>query len=163
AQGVARGGVCATAIPANNVWNYPNYPVAGNVACYASQGGVQYVWTDDDLRLLAQWLAPDNATGLAFWQQWEQARNPAEAALLGTLPQLVIQYGGCNRAADDYYPTALAIVTCPRASGENALFFASFPAATDTFPNDPMTALFTSILSEGGVPADTTTGCYESS
>jgi hypothetical protein len=161
-QGVAQGSACATAIPANAAWNYPGYPASGNLACYARDGGVQYVWSDHDLLILAQWLAPDNAKGLAFWQLWERSRNPAETALLNALPASAVASGPCIRAADDYYPSALAIVSCPRPTGQNAVFYASFPSA-DAFPNDPMTVLFFSIMTEGGVAADTSTGCYESS
>jgi hypothetical protein len=161
-QGVAQGSACATAIPANAPWNYPGFPASGDLACYARNGGVQYVWSDHDLRILGQWLAPDNAKGLAFWQLWERSRNAAEQALLDALPTSVSATGPCIRAADDYYVAALAILTCPRPTGQNAVFYASFPAA-DGFPNDPMTTLFSSIMTEGGVPADTSTGCYESS
>jgi TIR domain len=160
-QGVAKGGACTNAIPANAGWNFPAFPTAGDLACYAREGGVQYVWTDHELRILGQWLAPDNATGLASWRQWEQARNPAEQALVDAIPTTLTGFGACVRAADDYYATALAIVACPRTDNGNALFYAGFPAA-DAFPNDPMTTLFFSIMSEGGVTADTSTGCYES-
>jgi len=164
-QGVASGGACTSAIPANAGWNFPAFPTAGDLACYARGSGVQYVWTDHDLRILGQWLAPDNATGLAFWRQWEQARNPAEQALVAAIPTTIDGVGSgaaCVRAADDYYPTALAIVSCPRADGGNAVFYAAFTPA-DAFPDDPMTTLFFSIMNGGGVPADTSTGCYESS
>lgn len=161
-QGVASGGACTSAIPADAAWNFPAFPTAGDLACYARAGGVQYVWTDHDLRMLGQWLAPDNATGLAFWQQWEQARNPAERALVAAIPTTIAGIGACVRAADDYYPTALAIVSCPRSDGGNAVFYAGF-ASADAFPNDPMTTLFKSIMTGGGVAADTSTGCYESS
>lgn len=163
-EAVAKGGACTTAIPANAAWNFPTFPTAGDLACYAREGGVQYVWTDHDLRILGQWLAPDNATGLAFWRQWEQARNPAEQALVAAIPTTiagVASGAACDRAADDYYPTALAIVACPRADGGNAVFYASFGSA-DAFPNDPMTTLFASLMTGGGVPADTSTGCYQS-
>jgi hypothetical protein len=159
-QGVAAGGACVSAIPANAPWNFPNFEVAGDLACFERDGRVQYVWTDHDLRVLGQWLAPDNATGLAFWQSWTKTLNPVEAALLADLPASVDDLGPCIRAADRYYEAALAILACPRATGQSSVFYARFPSAS-TFPNDPMTTLFDSILTDAGFADDTTTGCYD--
>jgi hypothetical protein len=159
-QGVAGGGACVSAIPANAPWNFPGFEVAGDLACFERNGRVQYVWTDHDLRVLGQWLAPDNATGLAFWQSWTKTLNPIEAALLADLPASVDDLGPCIRAADRYYEAALAILACPRATGQNSVFYARFPSAS-TFPDDPMTLMFDSILTQGGFADDTTTGCYD--
>jgi hypothetical protein len=157
--GVESGGACSTAIPANSPWSFPTYPNSGELACFTREGGVQYVWTQYDLRVLAQWLAPDNATGYANWQRWTTSLNAAEQALLAELPASVRSTGGCVRAADRYYETALAIIACPR-TGLNSVFYAHF-ADTGSFPDDPLTATFDSIMTGGGFPDDTTTGCYD--
>ncbi|MEO8273751.1 MAG: TIR domain-containing protein [Chloroflexota bacterium] len=160
AEGVAPGGACVSAIPANAAWNFPSYPTSGDLACFERNGGVQYVWTQNELRIIGQWLAPDNATGLANWQAWTKTFNAAEASLLADLPGTVDDLGPCVRAADRYYESALAIIACPRETGQNGAFYARF-ASADAFPNDPMTSSFDSILTEGGFPDDTTTGCYD--
>ena len=158
--GVETGGACSTAIPANSPWSFPTYANSGELACFTRQGAVQYVWTHYDLRILAQWLAPDNATGYANWQRWTTTLNSAEQALLADLPTSVRTTGGCVRAADRYYENALAILACSRPTGQNSVFYARF-ADADSFPDDPMTATFDSILTSGGFPDDTTTGCFD--
>ncbi|MEO5705097.1 MAG: toll/interleukin-1 receptor domain-containing protein [Candidatus Limnocylindrales bacterium] len=159
-QGVAAGGACLTAIPANAAWNFPSYPESGKLACFERDGRVQYVWTQNELRVLGQWLAPDNATGLAFWTGWTTTMNPAELDLLADLPASADELGACVRAADRYYVEAIAIVGCPRPAGQNSVFYARFESAA-TFPNDAMTANFDSIMTSGGFADDTTAACYD--
>jgi TIR domain len=158
--GVAAGGACVTAIPANAPWNFPTFPESGNLACFERNGGVQYVWTQNELRVLGQWLAPDNASGFAFWQSWSQTFNPAELDLMAALPASVDDLGPCFRAADRYYEAALAIVSCPRPAGDVAVFYALFPEPVD-FPNDVLTSNFDSVMTTGGFPENTTVGCYD--
>jgi hypothetical protein len=158
--GVAAGGACVSAIPANAAWNFPTFPDSGKLACFERDSRVQYVWTQNELRVLGQWSAPDNATGLAAWQAWTQTFNPAELSLVVDLPDSVDELGACMRAADHYYEAAIAIIACPRPSGQNAVFYARFPNET-TFPDNAMTTTFDSILTEGGFADDTTTGCYD--
>ncbi len=157
-EGVAAAGTCVSAIPANAPWNFPTYESSGDLACFERNGGVQYVWTQKALRILGQWLAPDNASGLAFWKNWTMTFNRAELSLVADLPDSVDALGSCVRGADRYYEAALAIIACPRESGQNSAFYARFESA-DAFPNDPMTTMFDSILTDPGFPDDTSQGC----
>jgi hypothetical protein len=159
--GVAAGGACVSAIPANAPWNFPTFPESGKLACFERNGGVQYVWTQNELRVLGQWFAPDNATGLAYWQTWTQTFNAAELGLVADLPDSVDALGPCVRAADRYYETAVAIIACPRETGQNSVFYARFASDGAPFPDDPMTAMFDSVMTQGGFADDTTTGCYD--
>ncbi|MGH9886494.1 MAG: hypothetical protein ACREBE_13250, partial [bacterium] len=158
--GVPGGGACVSAIPANAAWNFPDFPSSGDLGCFERDGHVQYVWTQNDLRVLAQWLAPDNPTGRAFWQAWTTTPNAAEAALRANLPDTVDDVEPCIRAADVYYATALAIIACRQVKPLNAVYYAQF-ASAEGFPNDPMTLMFDQIMTSGGWPDDTTTGCYD--
>jgi serine/threonine-protein kinase len=159
--GVVRGGACKAAIPADSPWQHGSTGEAGVLACFQRNGRVQYVWTDYERRTLAQWLAPDNAAGLAFWQSWTQAFNAAETSLLGELPPSVDGAANCVRADDLYWESALAALSCPRAAGGNPVFYGGF-AAADAFPNDPMTTQFAALMNTyGGFATDTKTGCLD--
>jgi hypothetical protein len=158
--GVKAGGACVTAIPADSPWSFPNSPNSGDLACFERNGKVQYVWTQRELGILAQWVAPDNAAGYAFWKTWTGTFNQAETDLLGLLPATVDDAGSCVRAADRYYANTLALITCPSANGAAIAYYARFPDAS-AFPNDPMTLQFDSIMQGGGWPDDTSTGCYD--
>jgi len=160
-QDVAAGGACSSAIPANAEWNFPKLPNSGKLACFAREGGVQYVWTHRELRVLAQWLATDNATGFAYWQRWSTTLNPAEQLLRESLPATAGDgKGSCVRAEDRYYPDATAMLVCPRTGNLNGIYYAQFASAED-FPNDPMTVSFDSVMTGGGFADDTAEGCYE--
>jgi hypothetical protein len=159
--GVAKGGACKGAIPADSPWQHGSTGAAGVLACFERNGRVQYVWTDYERRTLAQWLAPDNAAGFAFWQSWTEAFNVAEKTLLDGLPASVDGAGSCVRADDLYWASAAAALSCPRAGGGNPVFYGGF-AAADAFPSDPMTTQFAALMNTFGFMAkDTTTGCLD--
>jgi hypothetical protein len=159
-QGVAPGGACVTAIPANAPWSFPNSPNSGDLACFERNGKVQYVWTQRQLGVLAQWIAPDNAAGYAFWKTWTSTFNAAETDLMGRLPRTVDNAGSCVRAAERYYAEALALITCPATTSMSIVYYALFPDAT-AFPDDPMTRQFDLLMQGGGWPDDTAAGCYD--
>jgi len=156
--GVAEGGECKSEIPANAPWSFPDQPTSGRLACFERDGGVEWIWSQNQLRLLAQWKAPDNPAGYTFWRTWVSTPNAAEQTLLDRLPSDVVSVASCRRAPDRYWEDALAIVLCPRADDFHQ-YFALF-ADPDTFPNDPMTAQVQRILAAGGLTEDTATGCY---
>jgi hypothetical protein len=155
---VAEGGACRDAIPANAPWNFQGDPNSGKLACFERAGKVQYVWTQAQLRLLVQWLAPDNATGFAFWTRWTSTYNAAEQALLALLPTTVDDNGACVRAADLYYFSATAILDCRTGANTAAAYYAAFPTG-NPFPNDPMTTTFDQLMTLVEFPDDTQEGC----
>jgi serine/threonine protein kinase len=159
-EGQAEGGDCSQATPANAEWSFPNQPVSGHLACFGRGGGVEWLWTQNQLRLLAQWQAPDNASGRAFWLSWTKTFNAAEAELVSRLPASVVDIATCNRAPDRYWTDALAILLCPRPDKFHQ-YFAMFPDPED-FPNDPMTRVAFNTLAAGDITADSAAdaGCY---
>jgi hypothetical protein len=159
-EGLAESGDCAEATPANALWFFPDQPPSGHLACFERGGGVEWVWTQNQLRLLAQWQAPDNASGRAFWLSWTKTRNADEQELESRLPASMLAVGSCNRAADRYWQQARAILVCPRADKFNQ-YFALFDES-DAFPDDAMTRQALQLLAAGGFPEDTATGCYQS-
>jgi hypothetical protein len=158
-QGVVAGGDCPKGTPADTPWAFPGRPTSGHYACFERGDGVEYVWTQYQLGVLGQWLAPDNLTGLEFWRSWTKTPNAEESALIARLPKSATQAGACMRAAEKYYESALAILQCPKAN-QSDVYYVLFPEPSD-FPNDPMTTTFFSVMANGKVPADTTEGCYE--
>jgi tRNA A-37 threonylcarbamoyl transferase component Bud32 len=159
--GVAAGGACVTAIPANAAWSFPNSLPSGDLGCYERGGHVQWVWTQNALRVLGQWLAPDNPTGRSFWQTWTTTRNAAELTLLANLPASVDDNGACVRAEDLYWAGAIATLACPMPAPQYPVYYAQFESA-DAFPDDPMTADFYAVMERGGWTTDTDEGPYSS-
>ena len=74
--GVAPGGDCNQAIPADAPWRFGDGAKQGQLACYDAPGAstnVVYLWTYDKGLILAFWGAPDNAKGHEFWKSWVTA------------------------------------------------------------------------------------------
>jgi hypothetical protein len=179
-EGVAAGGACTDGTPANAPWVLPGDPQAGSLGCFARNGGVQFVWTDQERHILGQWLAPDTAQGLAFWMEWTRSPVAVEAALAGNLAGWTSDPALCTRGADVEFAGAVAVLTCQRPDGENPAFLAQYylpwmstwpmgrnegegfaDARGGPFPDDPMTRAFFSIMRGGGLDVDTTEGCFE--
>jgi serine/threonine-protein kinase len=154
-QAVDTGGNCTTGPPANATWNWGETDTFyGSLACFSRESSVEYVWTDHNLHVLAEWDAPTNATGRDFWLRWTKSLNAAEQHLLATLPDVAGSATSCHRAADAYYDTATAILTCaPPTSSEKPVYFALFAAPSD------MTRIYEGIVN---FPV-TTEGCWDSS
>jgi serine/threonine-protein kinase len=157
-QGLAEAGDCTAATPANAPWNFPKQATSGHLACFARGGGVEWVWTHNQLRLLAQWQAPDNASGRAFWLSWTKGLNAAELELRSRLPASVVAVDTCVRAPDAYWSGAKAILLCPR-DDEYHQYFALYETPV-AFPDDAMTKQTLALLAGGGLAQDTEGGCY---
>jgi len=58
--------------PGNSGWRYDEGENVGYFGCYVvpNPDRVQYIWTYWAGGIHASWLAPDNASGLAFWKNW---------------------------------------------------------------------------------------------
>ncbi len=158
--GLSPGGQCSTSPPANAQWNFPGYVASGELACYERGGGVQYVWTHYQLLILAQLRTVDNASGTAYFNEWSRTRNAAELDLQGRLPDSV-DSTTCVRAADRYWADALAILACTAPDAGAEAVYSSLFADEPEFPDDKMTATFDTLLTQGGFPDDTATGCLD--